>query len=293
MPSRREFLIMTACTAASPGLAAPSSRMRRIGWLTAQQPSSLTPYLEALQEKLIAANHDEIAIAGSGSLDLRVSAGELIAGPTQFANTALWATMGGGKLSIDLGEAHAYGGQGEAKLTAAMTDAGLTAKLTAQFDGITAAGPLGDYLGIAALSGTGSCSVEFATAGRTWHDIAHGLAGHAKVTRVIHPTLAQGRAADLAAKYLPRGAGGLVGFELAGGAQAGRAFIDGLKLFYHVANIGDARSLAIHPASTTHSQLSEAEQAAAGVSPGYVRLSIGIEHIDDILADLDQALAGV
>ena len=123
--------------------------------------------------------------------------------------------------------------------------------------------------------------------------VAKWLAGHAKVTRVIHPTLAQGRAADLAAKYLPRGAGGLVGFELAGGAQAGRAFIDGLKLFYHVANIGDARSLAIHPASTTHSQLSEAEQAAAGVSPGYVRLSIGIEHIDDILADLDQALAGV
>ncbi|MFC3673892.1 O-acetylhomoserine aminocarboxypropyltransferase/cysteine synthase family protein [Novosphingobium pokkalii] len=122
--------------------------------------------------------------------------------------------------------------------------------------------------------------------------VAKWLAGHAKVTRVIHPTLAQGRAADLAAKYLPRGAGGLVGFELAGGAQAGRAFIDGLKLFYHVANIGDARSLAIHPASTTHSQLSEAEQAAAGVSPGYVRLSIGIEHIDDILADLEQALAG-
>ena len=73
----------------------------------------LTPYLEALHEKLTAANHDEIAIAGSGSLDLRVSAGELIAGPTQFANTALWATMGSGKLSIDLGEAHAYGGQGQ------------------------------------------------------------------------------------------------------------------------------------------------------------------------------------
>ncbi|WP_022676189.1 O-acetylhomoserine aminocarboxypropyltransferase/cysteine synthase family protein [Novosphingobium sp. B-7] len=122
--------------------------------------------------------------------------------------------------------------------------------------------------------------------------VAQWLSGHAKVTRVIHPSLAQGRAADLAAKYLPHGAGGLVGFELAGGADAGRAFIDALKLFYHVANIGDARSLAIHPASTTHSQLSAEEQAAAGVSPGYVRLSIGIEHIDDILADLEQALAG-
>ena len=70
-----------------------------------------------------------------------------------------------------------------------------------------------------------------------------------------------------------------------------RDFIDALKLFYHVANIGDARSLAIHPASTTHSQLSPADQLAAGVTPGYVRLSVGIEHIDDILADLDQALA--
>lgn len=121
--------------------------------------------------------------------------------------------------------------------------------------------------------------------------VAQWLSGHDKVTRVIHPSLAQGRAADLAVTYLPRGAGGLVGFELAGGADAGRAFIDALKLFYHVANIGDARSLAIHPASTTHSQLSAEEQAAAGVSPGYVRLSIGIEHIDDILSDLEQALA--
>jgi O-acetylhomoserine (thiol)-lyase len=81
-----------------------------------------------------------------------------------------------------------------------------------------------------------------------------------------------------------------MGFELAGGNDAGRRFIDALKLFYHVANIGDARSLAIHPASTTHSQLTPAEQAATGVTPGYVRLSIGLEHIDDILEDLSQAL---
>lgn len=90
--------------------------------------------------------------------------------------------------------------------------------------------------------------------------------------------------------YLARGKGGLLGFELAGGAEAGKRFISALKLFYHVANIGDARSLAIHPASTTHSQLSPEDQAATGVTPGYVRLSIGIEHIDDILADLGQAL---
>jgi O-acetylhomoserine (thiol)-lyase len=87
------------------------------------------------------------------------------------------------------------------------------------------------------------------------------------------------------------GYGGLVGFELEGGVEAGRKFIDSLKLLYHVANIGDARSLAIHPASTTHSQLSASEQEATGVSAGYVRLSIGIEHIDDIIADLDQAIA--
>jgi O-acetylhomoserine (thiol)-lyase len=82
-----------------------------------------------------------------------------------------------------------------------------------------------------------------------------------------------------------------VGFELGQGREAGARFIDALKLFYHVANIGDVRSLAIHPATTTHSQLSPADQLASGVTPGYVRLSIGIEHIDDILADLDQALA--
>jgi O-acetylhomoserine (thiol)-lyase len=85
-------------------------------------------------------------------------------------------------------------------------------------------------------------------------------------------------------------AGWLVGFELEAGRDAGRRFIDSLKLLYHVANIGDARSLAIHPATTTHSQLSAEEQLATGVSDGYVRLSVGIEHIDDILADLSQAL---
>ena len=79
--------------------------------------------------------------------------------------------------------------------------------------------------------------------------------------------------------------------ELKGGSDAGRKFIDSLKMFYHVANIGDARSLAIHPATTTHSQLSAEEQLKTGVTPGYVRLSIGIEHPDDIIADIDQALA--
>jgi O-acetylhomoserine (thiol)-lyase len=79
-------------------------------------------------------------------------------------------------------------------------------------------------------------------------------------------------------------------FGVKGGLEAGRRFIDRLRLVSHLANVGDARSLAIHPASTTHSQLSEAEQAAGGITPDLVRLSVGIEHIDDILADLDQAL---
>ena len=86
------------------------------------------------------------------------------------------------------------------------------------------------------------------------------------------------------------GFGSLLGFELKDGEDAGKKFIDNLKLLYHVANIGDARSLAIHPASTTHSQLSDDEKLSSGVTPGYVRLSIGIEHIDDIIEDLDQAL---
>ena len=121
--------------------------------------------------------------------------------------------------------------------------------------------------------------------------VAEFLHERPEVERVIHAGShtdpEQRRRADA---YLDGGYGGLVGFELKGGKAAGRAFIDALELFYHVANIGDARSLAIHPATTTHSQLSAEEQLASGVSDGYVRLSIGIEHIDDILADLSQAL---
>ncbi|MGE4529439.1 MAG: O-acetylhomoserine aminocarboxypropyltransferase/cysteine synthase family protein [Rhodospirillaceae bacterium] len=120
--------------------------------------------------------------------------------------------------------------------------------------------------------------------------VAAFLSKHPKVARVIHPSVQTGVARERAEKYLKGGMGGLLGFELKGGLEAGRAFIDALKLFYHVANIGDARSLAIHPASTTHAQLTAEEQLATGVSEGYVRLSIGIEHIDDILADLEQAL---
>jgi O-acetylhomoserine (thiol)-lyase len=120
--------------------------------------------------------------------------------------------------------------------------------------------------------------------------VAAWLAKRPEVARVIHPSTQTGAARQRADKYLNGKFGGLVGFELARGRAAGQRFIDSLQLFYHVANIGDARSLAIHPASTTHSQLSAEDQIKTGVSEGYVRLSIGIEHIDDILADLDRAL---
>jgi O-acetylhomoserine (thiol)-lyase len=122
-------------------------------------------------------------------------------------------------------------------------------------------------------------------------EVALHLQRHPTVTRVIYAGLHEDPEQRRRATTYLKGYGGLVGFELKGGAEAGARFIDALKLFYHVANIGDARSLAIHPASTTHSQLSADDQMASGVSPGYVRLSVGIEHIDDILADLDQALA--
>ncbi|MCA6333129.1 MAG: PLP-dependent transferase [Phenylobacterium sp.] len=121
--------------------------------------------------------------------------------------------------------------------------------------------------------------------------VAAWLKGRKGVSRVIHPSQQTGEARARADRVMKGGYGGLVGFELEGGVEAGRRFIDNLKLLYHVANIGDARSLAIHPASTTHSQLSASEQKATGVSAGYVRLSIGIEHIDDIVADLDQAIS--
>ena len=111
-----------------------------------------------------------------------------------------------------------------------------------------------------------------------------------EIVRVIHPSVQTGLHRERAQRYLKGGMGGLVGFELAGGKEAGRRFIDALQMFYHVANIGDTRSLAIHPATTTHSQLDPHELEATGVTDGYVRLSVGIEHIDDIIADIERGL---
>ena len=122
--------------------------------------------------------------------------------------------------------------------------------------------------------------------------VAEFLLGHSKVGKVIHPSIMDGEPRRRADSVMSGGYGGLVGFEFAaGGKEAGQKFINQLQMFYHVANIGDTRSLAIHPATTTHSQLSTDEQIKTGVNDSYVRLSIGIEHIDDIINDLDQALS--
>ena len=120
--------------------------------------------------------------------------------------------------------------------------------------------------------------------------VAQFLSSHPAVEKVIYPSVQSGTAKERAEKYLKGGNGALKGVELKGGVESGKKFIDSLELLYHVANIGDSKSLAIHPASTTHSQLSPEEQLAAGVTPGFVRLSIGIEHIDDIIDDINQSL---
>ena len=117
--------------------------------------------------------------------------------------------------------------------------------------------------------------------------VAEWLEAREEVTQVHYAGLPSSPWYANAQKYLPKGAGAVLAFELEGGAEAGKAFVDGLELHSNLANIGDVRSLVIHPASTTHSQLSPEEQALSGVTPGLVRLSVGLEHVDDILADLD------
>ncbi len=150
--------------------------------------------------------------------------------------------------------------------------------------------PLSPFNAFLLLQGIETLALRIERHCRNAEAVAAWLSKRPEVSTVIYPSLQAGTVRERAEKYLAGGYGGLVGFELHAGAEAGRKFIDKLELFYHVANIGDARSLAIHPATTTHSQLSPEEQLATGVSPGYIRLSVGIEHIDDILADLDQAL---
>ncbi|MBA4549656.1 homocysteine synthase [Thermoactinomyces intermedius] len=121
-------------------------------------------------------------------------------------------------------------------------------------------------------------------------EVAKYLEKHESVEWVNHPGLPNHRSYELAQKYLPKGQGAIFTFGIKGGLEAGKKFIESLELFSHLANVGDSKSLVIHPASTTHQQLTEEAQRSAGVTPDLVRLSIGIESVDDIIADLDQAL---
>jgi O-acetylhomoserine (thiol)-lyase len=121
-------------------------------------------------------------------------------------------------------------------------------------------------------------------------EVADFLKSHEQVSKVVFPKFAQGKTKENAEKYLNGNYGSMIGIEVKNGVEGGKAFIDALQLHYHVANIGDARSLAIHPASTTHSQLTPEEQLKAGVTPGYVRLCVGLEHVEDIINDLKTGL---
>jgi O-acetylhomoserine (thiol)-lyase len=160
----------------------------------------------------------------------------------------------------------------------------LKARLQYLRDTGPAVAPLNSFLflqGLETLSLRMERHVQNATAVAKW------LEARDEVSWVAYPGLDSSRWHARQEKYLPNGGGAIIAFGIAGGADAGRKFIEGLELFSHLANVGDVRSLAIHPASTTHSQLSQAEQTTTGVTPDLVRLSVGIESIEDILADLD------
>ena len=160
----------------------------------------------------------------------------------------------------------------------------LKARLQYLRDTGPAVAPLNSFLflqGLETLSLRMERHVQNATAVANW------LEARDEVSWVAYPGLQSSPWHERQKRYLPNGGGAIIAFGIAGGADAGRRFIEGLELFSHLANVGDVRSLAIHPASTTHSQLTEAEQTTTGVTPDLVRLSVGIESIEDILADLD------
>jgi len=140
------------------------------------------------------------------------------------------------------------------------------------------------------LQGVETLSLRMERHSSNGQAVAEFLEQHPNVTWVAYPGLPSHPTHGLAEKYLPRGAGGMLGFGIKGGMEAGKRFIDACTLCSHLANVGDAKTLVIHPASTTHQQLTEEQQAACGITPDFVRLSVGIESLDDIVADLDHAL---
>jgi O-acetylhomoserine (thiol)-lyase len=163
----------------------------------------------------------------------------------------------------------------------------LKCRLQYQRDFGASIAPLNSFL---FLQGLQTLSLRMERHSQNALKVAQWLESRDEVAWVAYPGLKSSKWYDRAQKYLPNGQGAIIAFELKGGVDAGRNFIDSLELFSHLANVGDVRSLAIHPATTTHSQLDAAEQVATGVTPGLVRLSIGIETIDDILADLEAGL---
>lgn len=165
---------------------------------------------------------------------------------------------------------------------------GLKARVQGLRDLGPAASPFNAFL---IAQGLETLSLRIARHVENAEKVAAYLEGHEQVTRVAYAGLASSPWNDKAKKYLPNGVGSVLAFDIAGGYDAAVAFVDSLELHSHVANIGDVRSLVIHPASTTHSQLDEAAQEAAGVNPALVRLSVGLEGIDDIIGDLDKGFA--
>jgi len=163
--------------------------------------------------------------------------------------------------------------------------------IKARVDGLRDFGPcLSPFNAFLFIQGIETLGLRMNLHSRNALAVAEWLAKDSRVTWVNYPGLVTSPYKALAGKYLARGCGAVLTFGVRGGREAGRAFVDRLKLFSHLANIGDAKSLVIHPASTTHQQLSDAEQEAAGITPDLVRLSVGLEDIEDIVWDIDQAL---
>jgi O-acetylhomoserine (thiol)-lyase len=169
-------------------------------------------------------------------------------------------------------------------------DFGFTAKC--RMEGLRTCGPaLSPFNAFLLLQGLETLSLRMERHCTNALAVANFLAGHRDVEWVNYPGLPSSRYYDLAQKYISRGAGAVLTFGIKGGAAAGRKFIDSVQFLSHLANIGDAKTLVIHPASTTHRQMDEGQQMASGVSPDLIRISVGLETVDDILWDIDQALA--
>jgi len=163
--------------------------------------------------------------------------------------------------------------------------------MKARVEGLRDLGPaLSPFNSFLFLQGLETLKLRMECHSRNALSVAQFLQGHERVSWVNYPGLPENRYHALAHRYLPRGSGGVLTFGIQGGLDAGRRFIESLHLFSHLANIGDAKSLVIHPASTTHQQLSAEERASGGITDDLIRLSVGLEEIDDILWDLNQAL---